>query len=78
LACCTSCGPAGQAGLVLAGAIDLGEVAWGAPGIAAPAGRTVFLVACGMGLDARIMAAEENCEIIVSNSIITELIPRAE
>jgi diacylglycerol kinase (ATP) len=40
--------------------IDLGEATWGRPGETAPAGRGIFLVACGMGLDARIMAAAEH------------------
>ena len=37
--------------------LDLGEAAWGVEG---EAGRGPFLVACGMGLDARIMAAAEH------------------
>lgn len=37
--------------------IDVGVAAWGEPGATEPAGRTIFLVAVGMGLDARIMAA---------------------
>lgn len=39
--------------------IDLGEASWGLAG-EDPSGRSVFLVACGMGLDARIMAAAEH------------------
>ena len=40
-------------------AIDVGFARWGpmAPGPAAPGGEGVFVVGCGMGLDARIMAA---------------------
>ena len=38
-------------------AIDVGEARWGAPGATDADGRTDFLVACGMGLDARVMAA---------------------
>lgn len=37
--------------------IDVGEARWGRPGATDPDGRTDFLVACGMGLDARVMAA---------------------
>ncbi len=40
--------------------MDLGEARWGTVGTAEPDGETVFLVACGMGLDARIMAAAEH------------------
>jgi diacylglycerol kinase (ATP) len=40
--------------------IDLGHARWGPTGTAEPAGDSVFLVACGMGLDARIMAAAEH------------------
>ena len=40
--------------------IDLGEARWGRPGATDPDGATIFLVACGMGLDARIMAAAEH------------------
>ncbi len=42
------------------GMIDLGEATWGAVGVPTPVGRSIFLVACGMGLDARIMAAAEH------------------
>jgi diacylglycerol kinase family enzyme len=38
-------------------AIDLGRAAWGLPGAVEPDGRDVFMVAAGVGLDARIMAA---------------------
>jgi diacylglycerol kinase family enzyme len=37
--------------------IDLGRAAWGRPGAPAPDGQDVFVVAAGVGLDARIMAA---------------------
>jgi diacylglycerol kinase family enzyme len=37
--------------------IDLGRAAWGRPGATAPDGQDVFVVAAGVGLDARIMAA---------------------
>lgn len=40
--------------------IDLGEARWGTAGDADPTGESLFLVACGMGLDARIMAAAEH------------------
>jgi diacylglycerol kinase family enzyme len=40
--------------------IDLGVATWGVAGDEAPTGRGAFLVACGMGLDARIMAAAEH------------------
>jgi diacylglycerol kinase (ATP) len=40
--------------------IDLGDVTWGAAGTSGPTGRGIMLVACGMGLDARIMAAAED------------------
>jgi diacylglycerol kinase family enzyme len=40
--------------------IDLGEARWGRPGAIEPDGTGIFLVACGMGLDARIMAAAEH------------------
>jgi diacylglycerol kinase (ATP) len=40
--------------------IDLGEARWGRPGMTEPDGESVFLVACGMGLDARIMAAAQH------------------
>ncbi len=40
--------------------IDLGMARWGSPGTTEPAGESIFLVACGMGLDARIMAAAEH------------------
>ena len=41
--------------------IDLGEARWGRPGRdRRPTAATIFLVACGMGLDARIMAAAEH------------------
>ena len=40
--------------------IDLGEARWGRPGVSDPDGASIFLVACGMGLDARIMAAAEH------------------
>jgi diacylglycerol kinase family enzyme len=37
--------------------IDLGRAAWGRPGVPAADGQDVFVVAAGVGLDARIMAA---------------------
>ncbi len=37
--------------------IDLGAAEWGRPGVSRPDGRGAFLVAAGVGLDARIMAA---------------------
>jgi diacylglycerol kinase family enzyme len=37
--------------------IDLGMAEWGRPGLSDPDGRSVFVVAAGTGLDARIMAA---------------------
>jgi diacylglycerol kinase (ATP) len=40
--------------------IDLGEAHWGPAGESASTGSSIFLVACGMGLDARIMAAAEH------------------
>ena len=40
--------------------IDLGEARWGSSDAVAPTGRSRFLVACGVGLDARIMAAAEH------------------
>jgi diacylglycerol kinase (ATP) len=40
--------------------VDLGTAAWGTAGSTEADGRSVFLVACGMGLDARIMAAAEH------------------
>lgn len=36
--------------------LDLGEVSWGPPGDIDPTATEIFVVACGMGLDARIMA----------------------
>lgn len=39
--------------------IDLGQARWGVPGSSTPTGTSIFLVACGMGLDARIMSAAE-------------------
>jgi diacylglycerol kinase (ATP) len=40
--------------------MDLGVARWGSPGIPEPANEAIFTVACGMGLDARIMAAAEH------------------
>ena len=42
--------------------IDLAEARWGAPATTGPGdgGRGIVVVACGMGLDARIMAAAEH------------------
>jgi diacylglycerol kinase family enzyme len=41
--------------------LDLGEARWGTPGTSGmPEGSSIVLVACGMGLDARIMAAAEH------------------
>jgi diacylglycerol kinase (ATP) len=40
--------------------IDLGRARWGSPETSEPTGESIFLVACGMGLDARIMAAAEH------------------
>jgi diacylglycerol kinase (ATP) len=37
--------------------IDLGHAEWGPPGVAAPDDQSVFVVAAGVGLDARIMDA---------------------
>ncbi len=37
--------------------IDLGMAEWGRPGVARPDGSSVFVVAAGLGLDARIMDA---------------------
>jgi diacylglycerol kinase family enzyme len=37
--------------------IDLGAAEWGRPGVSRPDGQGAFLVAAGVGLDARIMAA---------------------
>ena len=39
--------------------LDLGHVRWGAAGEAAETGEATFVVACGMGLDARIMAGTD-------------------
>ena len=39
--------------------VDLGRVTWGAEGDLEPAGDELFVVACGIGLDARIMAATD-------------------
>jgi diacylglycerol kinase family enzyme len=39
--------------------IDVGSAEWGPPGATDPTGRTIFLVAVGMGLDARIMTAAQ-------------------
>lgn len=40
--------------------LDLGSVRWGATGEPAPTAEEVFVVACGMGLDARIMAGTDS------------------
>jgi len=40
--------------------IDLGQARWGSAGATEAHGEGPFLVACGMGLDARIMAAAEH------------------
>jgi diacylglycerol kinase (ATP) len=40
--------------------LDLGQAAWGTADSATATERSPFLVACGMGLDARIMAAAEH------------------
>ncbi len=40
--------------------IDVGLVSWGSPGDPARAGEGIFLVACGIGADARIMEAAEH------------------
>lgn len=40
--------------------LDLGEASWGRPGQIEPAGRSIFVAACGTGLDARIMAIAEH------------------
>ncbi|TFG68515.1 MAG: hypothetical protein E4H24_03420 [Thermomicrobiales bacterium] len=40
--------------------MDLGVARWGSAGVPEPADEAIFMVACGMGLDARIMAAAEH------------------
>jgi len=39
--------------------LDLGQVRWGQAGDAEPTAEEIFVVACGMGLDARIMAGTD-------------------